>query len=150
MQITSAGLWSHNNECVNDEIYIPQTETDAKIEEPLNVDGDGSPPLAAASWTNWISSVMRMVKSRFEFWKTDNDVLESQCEVYVGSERFKQVSDDATVKASKHAPLNRFFISPKESLRAAILHIGKKWHGRLSSFLRFARRILGGLWVRNI
>lgn len=148
IKITSAGLWSHNNECVYEEINVPQTETDAKTDETLNADGDDSPPLASTSWANWISSDMRrMVKSRLEFWKTENDaVLESQREVSVGSERFKPVSDDATVKASKQAPRNRFFVSPKESLRAAIVHIGKKWHGRLSFFLRLARRILGGLW----
>lgn len=149
MQITSAGLWSHNGS-VNDDIDVHDTETDTEIEKPTNVDGDGSPHLAATSWLSWISSDTRMVKSRLEFWKTDNDVLESQREVSTSNERFKPASDDVTVKVSKDVPRSRFLISPKESLRAAIIHIGKRWHGRLSFFLRLARRILGGLWVRNI
>ncbi|XP_042020928.1 membralin-like protein At1g60995 isoform X2 [Salvia splendens] len=87
-----------------------------------------------------------MVKSRLQFWKTDNDVLESQREISISSERFKPPSDDVIVKVSKDVPRNKFFVSPKESLRAAIFHIGRKWHGRLSFFLRLARRTLGGLW----
>ncbi|KAI3450950.1 hypothetical protein Pfo_007615 [Paulownia fortunei] len=143
IKITSAGLWSHN-ESVND--LVDDTETDTEIEKPTNVDGDGSPQLAAKSWLSWISSDTRVVKSPLEIWKTDNDVLESQREGSISSERFKPASDDVTVKVSKDVPRSRFFISPKESLRAAIIHIGKKWHGRLSFFLRLARRILGGLW----
>ncbi|KAK6125638.1 hypothetical protein DH2020_040614 [Rehmannia glutinosa] len=148
IKITSAGLWSHN-EYVNDVIDVDDTEADTEIEKITNVDEDGSPHLAANSWLSWISSDTRRVKSPLEVWKTDNDVLVSQREVSTSSERFKPASDDVTVKASKDVPRSRFFISPKESLRAAIVHIGKKWHGRLSFFLRLARRILGGLWVRN-
>ncbi|KAL0448269.1 UNVERIFIED_CONTAM: Membralin-like protein [Sesamum latifolium] len=143
--ITSAGLWSHN-EAVNDVIDVHDTETDIEIEKPTNVDANGTPHLAAKSWLSWISSDTKRVRSQSGFWKTDNDALESQQEFPIGSERFKPASDDVTVKVSKDVPRSRFFISPKESLRAAIMHIGKKWHGRLSFFLRLARRTLGGLW----
>ncbi|KAL2236269.1 UNVERIFIED_CONTAM: Membralin-like protein [Sesamum indicum] len=143
--ITSAGLWSHN-EAVNDVIDVHDTETEIEIGKPTNVDGNGSPHLAAKSWLSWISSDAKRVRSQSGFWKTDNDALESQQEFPIGNERFKPASDDVTVKVSKDVPRSRFFISPKESLRAAIMHIGKKWHGRLSFFLRLARRTLGGLW----
>lgn len=147
LQITSAGLWSHN-EPINEEIYALNKETGAESEEPNNADGDNSPHLASDSWLSWISSDAKMLKSRLEFWKTDNDVLESQREISISSERLKPASDDVIMKVSKDVPRSRFFVSPKESLRAAIFHIGRKWHGRLSFFLRLASRILGGLWVR--
>ncbi|KAH6810161.1 S3 self-incompatibility locus-linked pollen protein [Perilla frutescens var. frutescens] len=145
IKITSAGLWSHN-EPVNKEIDTHDEETVTESEEPANVDANGSPHLAENSWLSWISPDAKMVKSRLEFWKTDSDVLESQREVSISSERFKSASDDVIVKVGKDVPRSRFFTSPKESLRAAIFHIGRKWHGRLSFFLRLARRILGGLW----
>ncbi|XP_042027922.1 membralin-like protein At1g60995 isoform X1 [Salvia splendens] len=145
IKITSAGLWAHN-EPNNQEIDSRNKETSAESEEPTNVDGGGSPHLAANSWLSWISSDAKMVKSRLEFSKTDSDVLESQRENSISSERFKPASDEMVIKASEDVPRNRFFVSPKESLRAAIFHIGRKWHGRLSFFLRLARRILGGLW----
>lgn len=147
VQITSAGLWSHN-EPLTEEIDGPDKETSTEIEKSTNVDGNGSPHLAAPSWLSWISSDAKMVKSQLESWKTDNDGLESQREVSISTERFKSASDDVTGKVSKDVPRSRFFASPKESLRAAIFHIGRKWHGRLSFFLRLARRILGGFWVR--
>ncbi|GFP93380.1 membralin [Phtheirospermum japonicum] len=145
IKITSAGLWSHN-ESENDVIDVHDAEADSEIEKPTNVHEDGSHHLAASSWLSWISSDTRRVKSPLDVWKTDNDDLVSQREVSIGSERLEPASDDVTVKAGKDVPRSRFLISPKESLRAAIIHIGKKWHGRLSLFLRLARRILGGLW----
>lgn len=123
-------------------------EIGTEYEDSSTLDSDASPSLSADSWLSWISSDAKMVKSRLQFWKTDNYVLESQREVSISSDRFKPGSDDATMKVSKDVPRSRLFVSPKESLRAAIFHIGKKWHGRLSFFLRLARRILGGLWVR--
>ncbi|KAL0349487.1 UNVERIFIED_CONTAM: Membralin-like protein [Sesamum radiatum] len=142
-----AGLWSHN-EAVNDVIDVHDTETDIEIEKPTNVDGNGLPHLATKSWLSWISSDTKRVRSQSGFWKTDNDALESQQEFPIGSERFKPASDDVTVKVSKDVPRSRFFISPKESLRAAIMHIGKKCMGVIFLF-RLARRTLGGLWVRH-
>lgn len=133
---------------MTEEIDVRDKETSTEIDESANVDGNGSPHSAAPSWLSWISSDAKMVKSQLEFWKTDNDVLESQRDVSIGTERFKPASDDVTGKVSKDVPRSRFFASPKESLRAAIFHIGRKWHGRLSFFLRLTRRILGGFWVR--
>ncbi|PIN20027.1 hypothetical protein CDL12_07284 [Handroanthus impetiginosus] len=144
IKITSAGLWSHN-ESVNDIVNDHDSGTDTETEKPTSVDR-GSPHLVAESWLSWISSDASSGRSPFEFWKTDNDVLESQRESSISSERFKPASDDVPVKVSKDMLRSRFFVSPKESLRAAIIHIGKKWHWRLSFFLRLARRILGGLW----
>ncbi|XP_051148287.1 membralin-like protein At1g60995 [Andrographis paniculata] len=144
IKITSAGLWSHN-ETVNDVIDVHDTETLTEIENPASVDGDGSHHLAAKSWLSWVSSDTRRVMSPLEFWKTGNEVMESEHEVSVSGERLKPSSEDVTVKVSKDAR-SRFFFSPKESLRAGIMHIAKKWHGRLSFILRLVRQILGGLW----
>ncbi|KAG6397352.1 hypothetical protein SASPL_143519 [Salvia splendens] len=86
IKITSAGLWSHN-EPINQEIDAHAKETGAESEEHTNVDGGGSPHLAADSWLSWISSDAKMMKSRLQFWKTDNDVLESQRESSISCER---------------------------------------------------------------
>lgn len=145
LQITSAGLWSHSGPII-EEIDAQNEENPTESEESTTLDKDGSPHLAANSWLSWISPDAMMVKSRLD--KTDNNVLESQRDISISSERFKPASDDAIMKVSNDVPRSRFFVSPKESLRAAIFHIGRKWHGRLSFFLRLARRILGGLWVR--
>ncbi|EYU31215.1 hypothetical protein ABFS82_08G244300 [Erythranthe guttata] len=141
IKITSAGLWSQN-ESVVDAVDAHDTGTDTEIEKYINVDEDGSPHSASKLGFSWIIPDMKRVKSPLEFWKTENDVLESEREGSINSERFKPSSDDVTGKAAKDTS----FYSPRESLRAAIIHIGKKWHGRLSFFLRLARRILGGLW----
>ncbi|KAL6583497.1 hypothetical protein OROMI_005575 [Orobanche minor] len=145
IKITSAGLWSHN-ESGSDAIDVHDTEADSEIQKPTNVDEDGSSKFDAESWLSWIKSDMRTVKSSLEVRRSDNDVLVSQREVSFSNEKFKSTSDDIAVKANKNVPRSSFFISPKESLRAAIVHICKKWHGRLSSILRLAKRILGGLW----
>ncbi|KAG6394603.1 hypothetical protein SASPL_145192 [Salvia splendens] len=116
IKITSAGLWAHN-EPNNQEIDSRNKETSAESEEPTNVDGGGSPHLAANSWLSWISSDAKMVKSRLEFSKTDSDVLESQRENSISSERFKPASDEMVIKASEDVPRNRFFISKANSWR---------------------------------
>ncbi|KAL3633186.1 hypothetical protein CASFOL_022948 [Castilleja foliolosa] len=145
IKITSAGLWSHK-ESWNDVKDVHDKETDSEIEKPTNVHEDGSHHSAANSWLSWISSDTRMMKSPLDVWRTDNDDLVSQREVSISRERLNPSSKDVTVKAVKDVPRSSFLISPKESLRAAIIHIGKKWHGRLSYFLILASRILGGLW----
>ncbi|CAA0833971.1 Unknown protein [Striga hermonthica] len=145
IRITSAGLWSHNDS-VNGVVDVHDAEAASETQNPLNLEEDGSPHSASKSWLSWISSDMRRLKSSLDVWKSDSDVLVSDQEVSISSERFKPASDDTPVKSSKDVQWKRFFISPKEFLRAAIVHIGKKWHGRLSFFLRFTRRILGGLW----
>lgn len=142
-------MWSHN-ESGSDAIDVHDTEADSEIQKPTNVDEDGSSKFDAESWLSWIKSDMRRVKSSLEVRRSDNDVLVSQREVSFGNEKFKSTSDDIAVKASKNVPRSSFFVSPKESLRAAIVHICKKWHGRLSSVLRLVKWILGGLWVRNM
>ncbi|KAL6518437.1 hypothetical protein OROGR_018939 [Orobanche gracilis] len=144
IKITSAGLWSHN-ESGSDAIDVHDAEADSEIQKPTNVDEDGSSKFDAESWLSWIKSDIRRVKSSLEVRRGDNDVLVSQREASFSNEKFKSTSDDIAVKASKNVPRSSFFVSPKESLRAAIVHICKKWHGRLSSVLRPTKLIIGGL-----
>lgn len=149
MQIASAGLWSQNKPGY-DAMDAPKRETENAILKATNVDGDGLPLFGTKSWLTWISSGAKMGKSPLKFWSTDNDVIESQQEASVSSESFKTAADDMVVKKIKDGSRGRFFLSPKESTKAAIVHLGRKWHGRISFFWRLAKRILGGLWVRNL
>lgn len=148
IKITSAGLWSHN-ETDFDVVDGPGTETNTEIHKATKVDGDDSPFFdSSESWLSWTSSDARRRKSFSDIWKADSNVFDSQHEISTSGENLKPASDDSTVKASKDVPSSRgrFFLSPKESLRAALVHLGRKWHGRISFFLRFAKRILAGLW----
>ncbi|XP_073316831.1 membralin-like protein At1g60995 [Primulina huaijiensis] len=137
IRIASAGLWSHD-ESMYEAANIREAELNSKMQNPTEVDGNGQ------SWLSWISSDMRG-KSALKYWKTD-DGMESEREFAVSSESFKPADDDGPMTISKDAAPIRFFSSPKESLKAAIIRQAKKWHGRLSFLLRLAKKILGGLW----
>ncbi|CAA2934360.1 S3 self-incompatibility locus-linked pollen [Olea europaea subsp. europaea] len=145
IKIASAGLWSQNKP-EYDAIDAPKRETENAILKATNVDGDGLPLFGTKSWLTWISSGAKVGKSPLKFWSTDNDVIESQQEASVSSESFKTAADDMVVKKIKDGSRGRFFLSPKESTKAAIVHLGRKWHGHISFFWRLAKRILGGLW----
>ncbi|XP_059624507.1 membralin-like protein At1g60995 isoform X2 [Cornus florida] len=111
-----------------------------------NVDEDGSTFLAAKYWLNWIGSGARRGKVAPKIWKTDNELLETQAEISTSSEISKSTVDDAVLKINKEESSSRFPISAKESFKAAIIHICRKWYGRLSFLWRHAKRILGSLW----
>lgn len=149
MQITSAGLWSQNDPRY-DATDAHKREAGNAISKATNKDGDGLPLFGKKSWLTWISSGARRWKSPLKFSSTENDVLESQEEACVSSESCKAAADVVVLKTNKDGSRGRFFISPKESLKAAIVHIFRKWHGRISFIWRLAKRILGGLWVRSL
>ncbi|KAK4486027.1 hypothetical protein RD792_008689 [Penstemon davidsonii] len=102
IKITSAGLWSHN-ESAYDFTDIPESQTE--------MDVNGLPVLAADSWLTWITSEIRRGKSLLKFWKTENDVMESQREASITSESFNSPSDDVMVKDI--AGINLNFDIPK-------------------------------------
>lgn len=121
---------------------IPQAELNSEMQNPTKVDRDGQ------SWLSWISSDTRG-QSALKYWKTDNGI-ESERESAVISESLKPADDVVPMSISKDVAPVRLFNSPKESLKAAIIRQGKKWHGRLSFLLRLAKKVLGGLWVRTL
>ncbi|CAA3029369.1 S3 self-incompatibility locus-linked pollen [Olea europaea subsp. europaea] len=145
IKITSAGLWSQNDPRY-DATDAHKREAGNAISKATNEDGDGLPLFGKKSWLTWISSGARRWKSPLKFSSTENDVLESQEEACVSSESCKAAADVVVLKTNKDGSRGRFFISPKESLKAAIVHIFRKWHGRISFIWRLAKRILGGLW----
>ena len=147
VQITSDGLWSQN-ESQYDAIDVPIKETqpeDLKVE-----DGDGLTILAAKFWLNWIGSGTKSGKLGFKFWKTDNEILEPLPEISSSGESSKPAVNDAVPKINKEESRFRFPLSAKESFKAVINRICRKWYGRLSFCWRHAKRILGGLWVSNL
>lgn len=111
-QITSAGLWSHN------ESYSVQTETAGNVK-------------AITSW---------FIR------ETDNDDMEPPSHDHDHDHDHDDDHHDDEVP-----PRHRFFFisSPKESLKAAIIHLAKKWHARLSFLWRLSTRLLRPLWVRE-
>lgn len=146
LQITSAGLWSQNGFDGN-VMNVPNKEIDAKSLEDANVNEDEWTSLAAQFWLNYISSGARRGKSALKFWKSDNELFNSQPET-TSSESPKSPVNDAVPKTNKdESTSSRFPVFAVESLKAAIVRIIRKWHGRLSFFWRHAKRILGSLWV---
>ncbi|XP_057482195.1 membralin-like protein At1g60995 [Actinidia eriantha] len=143
IKITSDGLWSQN-ESQYDAIDVPIKETqseDLKVE-----DGDGLKILAAKFWLNWIGSGTKKGKLGFKFWKTDNEILEPLPEISSSGESSKPAVNDAVPKINKEESRFRFPLSAKDSFKAVINRICRKWYGRLSFCWRHVKRILGGLW----
>lgn len=125
----------------------PVKETAALHLKLADVNEEGLNFLDAKFWLNWISSGARRGKSTFKFWNSDNENFESQPDTSTRSEGFKPAVDDAVLKINKDESRSRFPLSAKESFRAAIFHLSRKWYGRLSFLWRHAKKILGSLWV---
>ncbi|KAG5610204.1 hypothetical protein H5410_021485 [Solanum commersonii] len=136
-QITSAGLWSQNQTNYD----VVNVVNEEPIDENLkHVNEDSSVTAATKPWLNWLSDGAKSGKSLLY---SNNEPSESSLGSSTNSE---SVGDDVVPKISKEVSRARFFISPKESLKAAIIRIGQKWHGRLSFIWRVSKRVLGGLW----
>ncbi|KAA8517899.1 hypothetical protein F0562_015373 [Nyssa sinensis] len=145
IKITSAGLWSQN-ESEYTVTEAPEKETESAILKMENVDGDESTFLAAKVWLNWIASGARRGKLVLKSWRTDNEHVEPQPEISTTRESPKPAVDATVLKINKEELRSRFPISAKESFKAEIFRICRKWHWRLSFVWRHAKRILGSLW----
>ncbi|XP_024986718.1 uncharacterized protein LOC112521940 isoform X1 [Cynara cardunculus var. scolymus] len=140
IKITSAGLWSQSEPQYDAKsILDKETEANVKVAEQ-NVDESTS--LDAQFWSNWVSLSGRSGKSSLKFWKSDNELLESQPETSTSSDNV----EDTFRKTKKDESRSRFPMSAKESLKAAIFRIVRKWHGRFSFLWKHSTRILGSLW----
>lgn len=145
MQITSAGLWTWNESEYN-EMNGLEKENNDENSEVANVVGDGLNVLSAKLGLDWITSGAMRDKSPLKFWKTNDDFLESQAEGTTMGEGTVPSGDDEIHKVNKDGSRSRF-LSPKESLKAAVVHLLRKWHRRVSFCWRIIKRILGALWV---
>ncbi|KAI3790726.1 hypothetical protein L2E82_03981 [Cichorium intybus] len=140
IKITSAGLWSQSEyDSKNVLDKEPESDNDLKVAEK-NV--DESAFVDAQFWSTWVSSSSSSGKSPLKFWKSDNELLESQSETSTSSDKV----EDTFRKTKKDESRSRFPMSAKESLKAAIFRVIKKWHGRFSFLWRHSTRILGSLW----
>lgn len=115
-------------------------------EEPINenlkhANEDSSVTAATKPWLDWLSDGAK--SGKFLLY-SNSESSESSLGSSTNSE---SVGDDVVPKISKEVSHARFFSSPKESLKAAIIRIGQKWHGRLSFIWGVSKRVLGGLWV---
>ncbi|KAE8692661.1 putative HSP40/DnaJ peptide-binding protein [Hibiscus syriacus] len=69
-------------------------------------------------------------KLALKFWKTD-EFIEKQAESSSNGETSKTI-DDAVLKIKKEETRNSFYLSAKQTFKAAFVHFSKKWHRRLS------------------
>ncbi|XP_057430397.1 membralin-like protein At1g60995 isoform X2 [Lotus japonicus] len=148
IKITSAGLWSHNDSQSNI-IDPPQTQVLKDKIEVSDVTGDDLTFLASKFWWNWIASADRRGKSVFKFWKTDTDFHEHQPETTTTSPNSRPVVQDAVINIDKEEPRNSFSSSAKETIKAIIIMIGKKWYRRITFISRHTAQIIASfqkLW----
>ncbi|XP_009608458.1 membralin-like protein At1g60995 [Nicotiana tomentosiformis] len=137
IKITSAGLWSQNQTNYD----VVNVANEEPISENLKCGNeDSSVTTATKPWLDWLSDGAKSGKSLLH---SNSEFFESSLGSSMKSE---SVVDDVIPKINKESSRARFFISPKESLKAAIIRIGQKWHGRLSFIWRISKRVLGGLW----
>ncbi|KAL7601690.1 hypothetical protein Lser_V15G23177 [Lactuca serriola] len=141
IKITSAGLWSQS-ESGYDSKNVVDKETESNDLKVAEQNVDKSNFEDAQFWSTWVSSSSRSGKSPLKFWKSDNELLESQSETSTNTENV----EDTFRKPKKDESRSRFLMSAKESLKAAIFRVLRKWHGRLSFFWRHSTRILGSIW----
>ncbi|CDP12573.1 unnamed protein product [Coffea canephora] len=145
IKITSDGLWTWNESEYNEINGLEGRYADGKSEVE-SANGDEPTILSAKLGLDWLTSGAIRDKSPLKLWRTYGEFLESQAEGSTVGEGLEQSADDGVHKINKDASHSRFYMSPKESLKAAIVHLGRKWHGRVSFLWRIVKRILGGLW----
>ncbi|XP_038708647.1 membralin-like protein At1g60995 isoform X3 [Tripterygium wilfordii] len=155
IKVTSAGLWSQN-ESESTLVDVPESETKMDEAQMETLDDEGLTFSAAKFWLNWISGTSRgrmalkfWGRMALKFWKSDTDILEHQAESLTYSESVKATVDEAITKTDKEETRNSFPLSAKETLKAAVIHFGNKWHRRLSFVWRHAVHIIGNfqkLW----
>ncbi|KAG5000613.1 hypothetical protein JHK87_021685 [Glycine soja] len=148
IKITSAGLWSHNDSESN-RIDPPETKIVKDKMEISDVSGDKLTFLASKLWGNWIGSGARRGKLVLKFWKTQTEFLEHQAETSTSNQNTRSVGEDSVIKIDKEDPPKSFTLSAKETLKAAIIHFGKKWYRRISFIWRHTMQIIGSfqkLW----
>lgn len=121
--------------------------------EISDVSGDKLTFLASKLWGNWIGSGARRGKLVLKFWKTQTEFLEHQAETSTSNQNTRSVGEDSVIKIDKEDPPKSFTLSAKETLKAAIIHFGKKWYRRISFIWRHTMQIIGSfqkLWVSRI
>lgn len=147
MQISSAPLWSQNV-FESEVIDVHDKDINDKNHEVDPVEEDGPNLLSVKLWLDWISSGSSRGKSPLNFWKNHEDILDSKPDDSAGSD-FVIPHEEVVQKPNKDESHSRFSISPRESLKAAFVHLGRKWNRRIYLVWGFAKRILGGLWVSS-
>ncbi|KAK1439541.1 hypothetical protein QVD17_05361 [Tagetes erecta] len=141
IKITSAGLWSQSESLDYD------AKNDATDKESVKANNDNNED--TEFWLNWVSGSSiggRSVKSGIlKLWRSDNEVVESQPETWTSrSDSIEDIStyNSRTAKQDYESRAR----SAKESLKAAISLVIRKWHGRFSFLWRHSTRILSSLW----
>ncbi|KAG8097721.1 hypothetical protein GUJ93_ZPchr0013g34912 [Zizania palustris] len=137
IKIVSGGLWVSKGAS-----YIMDLQNLGRsAEKILEVNGDKFNILASMFWSTWVGPGARS-KIMFRTWKGDKE-FEPQPENSPGTTvttATSGVSDlKATVEGSAYHPL-----SPKESFKAAVMYLFRKWYFRVVSFWRNIKQLSDG------
>jgi hypothetical protein len=147
VKITSAGLWSQNGFDCNT-VAATNKEVEAEyMKDTVNVNEDEWPSLAAEFWLNYISSAKNDKFSALKLWKCDDEIVKSQKETRSGIKSLKSPVKDAVSTVDKDEQSNIFSpLYAVDSFKAALDHVVKRWHGRLSLFFGHVKRAFSSLW----
>ncbi|AES63270.1 putative membralin [Medicago truncatula] len=148
IKITSAGLWYHNDSEPNI-IDPPDTEAVKDKMEASDVNQDESTFLGSMILWNLIGSSARRGNLAFKFWKADTEFREHKAETSTSNQNSRPVVEDTVIKIDKEEQRSSFTSSVKETLKAGIIHFGKKWYRRISFIWRHTMQIIGSfqkLW----
>ncbi|XP_062077303.1 membralin-like protein At1g60995 isoform X2 [Humulus lupulus] len=144
IKITSAGLWSQD-ESESSKTDIPDMKSESNKLDDANMDEDGLTYAAAKFWLGWTGSSARRGKLTPKVLKTDSELLEHQADSSVNSHNSDPIIDDVIVKSDKEEPRSSFPLSARETLKAAVIHFGKKWYRRISFLWKHLTKILGSI-----
>ncbi|KAK4769048.1 hypothetical protein SAY86_027198 [Trapa natans] len=144
IKITSTGLW-FQNETGFDEIDASDTKNLPGQLEARKVDGTGITLLTAKSWLSRTGSSDRGENFASKFWDINDEPVEYQTETSTSSHNFDPVTEGVG-KAHSENQHYGFFISAKETLRAVLLHFGRKWHRRITFIWKHVKQTGQSYW----
>lgn len=108
-------------------------------EKILEVNGDRFNILASKFWSTWVGPGARRSKIMFRTWKGDKEFEpqpENAADTAITATTSGVSDSKTTVEGSAYHPL-----SAKESFKAAVMYLFRKWYFRVVSFWRNIKQL---------
>ncbi|XP_074311670.1 membralin-like protein At1g60995 isoform X2 [Silene latifolia] len=143
IKITGAGLLTqYDSEPYVEHIHaehaaIDRTKAPAARVDELNL-------FAVKDWFTWVASGARRGKLNLKFWRTYDELFETQSEDTIDGRVSKLAKHD--LSSDREEPYEFFSLFAKQPVKAIFLHFVRKWHRRLSFIWKHGTRLFGSLW----
>ncbi|EEC75863.1 hypothetical protein OsI_12877 [Oryza sativa Indica Group] len=135
IKIISGGLWVSKGAS-----YIMDLQNLGRsAEKILEVNGDRFNILASKFWSTWVGPGARRSKIMFRTWKGDKEFEpqpENAADTAITATTSGVSDSKTTVEGSAYHPL-----SAKESFKAAVMYLFRKWYFRVVSFWRNIKQL---------